>query len=136
MIEKKVNDSSWEGDVKEQSKKPSRRGREGGEQQESQKPESARGAQAPGRVGRRGARSGYSALESNRLPGFNVILVRFDGLALGTEPVKKSTNAPAAAKAPQEHQQADSIPCPAGPKHKKPVADNWSALSEKGTMCG
>ena len=85
---------------------------------------------------RREGAAGMSEKMVNRLPGFNVILVKFDGLALGTEPVKKSTNAHAAAKAPQEHQQADSIPCPAGPKHKKPVADNWSALSEKGTMCG
>ena len=84
MNEKKVNDSSWERDVKEQSKKPSRRRREGSEQKSSQKSESTRGARAPGRGGRRGAVSANSVIVVDRLSGFKVILVRFDGLAMGS----------------------------------------------------
>lgn len=83
MIEKKVKDSSWERDVKEQSRKPSPVYREGANKKKCQRSESMRGVWAPGRDGRSGARSGYSASNCNRLSGFNVILVRFDGLAMG-----------------------------------------------------
>lgn len=70
-------------DVKEQSRKPSPVYREGANKRKCQRSKSMRGARAPGRGGRSGARSGYFASDCNRLSGFNVILVRFDGLAMG-----------------------------------------------------